>query len=490
MNNINIDTSYDHIKVYESVNKFKLMDIISPNFIYDIVNKFFTKENIHLVVETILVILIFLILFSKKKVKKIENKLTSKENDDILKNWSPEPLVPSISLPNHKILNVKNSPKPLLEVDNSTFLNFVSFNYLGLTTNPHVLNVGIETIKKYAVGSCGPRGFYGTMDIHLNFEDKISKLFSTKKNPVECVLYADYLACPSSVITSFAKSGDLIIADENITWLFKQGFKLSKANVIYYKHNDLNDLEKVLQNIQQKDNLSNNLKLNRRFIVTEGIFHSTGQMINLPKLIDLKNFYKYRLIVDDSHGFGTISKFGIPDFYNVDTGEIDVYVCAMDKAIGSVGGFVVGDKEISDHQRLSSYGYVYSASGPPFQISSASQAIDLLSDALVNRLQQNIKTLYTLLKNLLTKFRIESNKISPIIYLSILKSKNPAEDIQNIYEYCLKNDVFIFCTNSIPKDKYRLIPSLRISITANHSEKQLLKISSILKQSEQIILNE
>lgn len=279
----------------------------------------------------------------------------------------------------------------------------------------------------------------------------------------------------------------MIVADENITWLFKQGFKLSKANVIYYKHNNLNDLEKILQNIQENDNISTNLKVNRRFIVTEGIFHNTGQMINLPKLIDLKKFYKYRLIVDDSHGFGTIAKFGIPDFYNIDTGEIDVYVCAMDKAIGSVGGFVVGDKEISDHQRLSSYGYVYSASGPPFQISSASQSIDLLSDALVSRLQQNIKTLYTLLNNLLTKFKIESNEISPVLYLSILNSETPFEDIQKIYEYCLKNDIFIFSTNSIPNDKYGLIPCLRISITANHSEKQLLKISSILKQSEQII---
>merc|ERR1719199_1932868 len=122
------------------------------------------------------------------------------------------------------------------------------------------------------------------MDIHLNFEEKISKLLSTEKNPVDCVLYADYLACPSSVITSFAKSGDLIIADESVTWLFKQGFKLSKAKVIYYKHNNLNDLEKILQNIRESDNKSNNLKPNRRFIVTEGIFHHTGQIINLPKL--------------------------------------------------------------------------------------------------------------------------------------------------------------------------------------------------------------
>merc|ERR1712113_785878 len=138
-------------------------------------------------------------------------------------------------------------------------------------------------------------------------------------------------------------------------------------------------------------------------------------------------------------------------------------------------------------QRLSSYGYVYSASGPPFQISSASQAIDLLSDRLVDCLQQNIKTLYTLLKNLLKKFKIESSEISPIIFLTLLNNKNESQNIQKIYQYCLKNDIFLFCTNSIPNDKYGLVPGLRISVTADHSEKQLLKISSILKQSEEII---
>ena len=83
-----------------------------------------------------------------------------------------------------------------------------------------------QTIKKFAVGSCGPRGFYGTMDAHLNLEDKIGSIFSEEGDPVRGVIYADWLGVPSSVITAFMKKGDLIIADEKIHWLFKRKIRV------------------------------------------------------------------------------------------------------------------------------------------------------------------------------------------------------------------------------------------------------------------------
>lgn len=469
--------SYD--ENFQSFTKSNLL-----NYWINLIAKMYNQNKYHIIIETILIVII--IYFVLQKNEKNDCKILSlNEKNKLLKCWSPDPLVPKLSRKINRSLDITSAANSLVEINGKTYLNFISFNYLGLITNPNVLKNGKETIKKYAVGSCGPRGFYGTMDIHLNFEKKIGQLLSTKQNPVECVLYADYLGCPSSVITAYAKQGDLIISDEKIMWLFKQGFIMTKAKIIYYKHNDLNDLEKLLKKIKKKDNEDINFKLNRRFIVTETIFHQTGKIVDLPRLIELKNIYKYRLIVDDSHGFGTISKFGLPDFFSIDTGEIDVYVCAMDKAIGSVGAFVVGDREISDHQRLSSFGYVFSASGPPFQISAASRAIDLFSDQVVYQLQQNIKKLQILIKNILTCFKIESSQKSPILFLTIIDNDvNERKVIQQVYDYCLDHGVLLFCTNTLPNDKYGFRPGLRISVTVEQSEKQLNKLVNTLQQAE------
>merc|ERR1712080_418210 len=105
---------------------------------------------------------------------------------------------------------------------------------------------------------------------------------------------------------------------------------MSRCKVVYYKHNNLNHLEQCLQNIQQKDNQNTHFKLNRRFIVTEGVFLDSGKMSNLSRIISLKNHYKYRLIVDDSHGFGVLGKRGSIDYWNVPFKEVDIYAVAMD----------------------------------------------------------------------------------------------------------------------------------------------------------------
>merc|ERR1719436_990378 len=113
------------------------------------------------------------------------------------------------------------------------------------------------------------------MDAHLQLEDKLGKIFSEDGEPVSGVIYADWLGVPSSVITAFAKKGDLVIADENIHWLFKQGIAMSRVKVIYYEHNNLDSLEEILQDIQQKDNQDSHFQLNRRFIVTESIYQNS-----------------------------------------------------------------------------------------------------------------------------------------------------------------------------------------------------------------------
>lgn len=446
----------------------------------------YVENPYHMVTEAIFVILIVYLMLRKPESDEEEMELSEDEEKQMIEGWYPEPLVPVIKENGLERAYDSSTPVgPNMSLDGQNVLNFVSFDFFGHSTNPEILKVAEKTIKKYAVGSCGPRGFYGTMDVHLDLEERLGKLFSETGEPVQCTIYADWLGCPPSMITAFAKRSDLIIADEGVHWLFKQGIVMSRAKVIYYDHNDLDALEGILQGIQQKDNQDTHFKLNRRFIVTEGIFENSGAIVDLPRLIKLKNMYKYRLIYDDSNAFGALGIRGTPDHFGVPPSEIDVYGCSMDKALGSIGGFVIGGEEITSHQRLSSFGYVFSASGPPFQVTAASKAAELFTEEKVKNLAKKINYFVTKVTKDVGTLTVTSNQCSPLVYLQLKKSKSKKEDmfkVQKIADACKAAGLFLFCTNCFPDDKYKGEPSLRLVITAQHTKEMMNKAIKILKK--------
>lgn len=301
--------------------------------------------------EFILVFLIVYLIVARRKPPKKSAKLTLKEEQQLIDEWVPEPLgnpTGTNSRNNNSALynSVLNNNNKLLSnplyissamggtvntLDNSECIQFASHNYLGFANFESIKSKCIETIKTYAVGSCGPRGFYGTMDIHLNLEKQLSNYFSSNvtnvnnnstntkgnKNNREAIIYADNIGCCASVITAFAKRGDLLLIDEGCHYLVTQGAILSRANVIWYPHNDMKRLESYLQTVQAEDERLNR-PLNRRYIITEGLFHNHGDICDLQKICALKEEYKYRLILDDSHGLGVLHPKGSPGYWGID----------------------------------------------------------------------------------------------------------------------------------------------------------------------------
>lgn len=122
-------------------------------------------------------------------------------------------------------------------------------NFLGIAGNTEVRDACHKTINKYGVGSCGPRGFYGTIDVHLELEERIAKFMGTQ----EAILYSYDLATLSSVIPAFANKKDLIIADEGCSYAIQNGCHLSRAKTVYFKHNDVEDLKKILEKVKEDD---------------------------------------------------------------------------------------------------------------------------------------------------------------------------------------------------------------------------------------------
>lgn len=246
---------------------------------------------------------------------------------------------------------------------------------------------------KYGCGSCGPRGFYGTIDVHLELEKKFSEFL----NVDGAILYSDGSSTCASTVAAFAKRGDLIIADEAIHEPLVAGVMLSRATVKWFKHNDMDDLKKVLENVRQTDQkLRRKSNSQRRFIVAEGLYKNTGKVVPLDKLVQLKHEYCCRMILDESHSFGTLGQTGrgVMELYNLKPMyDVDIITIALENAMGSVGGITVGCEEVIEHQRLSGSGYCFSASSPPFTASAAMQSLMQLktygSDVLLKRLHDN-----------------------------------------------------------------------------------------------------
>ena len=369
---------------------------------------------------------------------------------------------------------------------NKPVLNLSSFDFLGLSTYPSVKEVSKNALDKYGCGSCGPRGFYGTIDQHLLIEAALADFMGTE----EAILYSDGASAVSSAIPAFSKKGDLLIVDEACSEPILTGVNLSRSTVQYFKHNDMEDLAAILQSIANEDKRLNvDTTQQRRFIVVEGVYRNTGELVNLPQLLLLKKKYFYRVIVDESLSFGTIGATGrgITEYFDVKITDLEIVIVALDTVLASIGGACIGTREIVDHQRLSGAGYCFSASAPPFLSAAAVETLNIMktNPKLIQTLNINSKLLYNSLKTLETKgLKIigSSDLGTPVIHL-LFDPEPLTKDIDNnmIIEFaaeCLKNGVGVSTSKFSILRKTNLRPSVRVCASALLTQ---TKINSVIK---------
>jgi 7-keto-8-aminopelargonate synthetase-like enzyme len=184
------------------------------------------------------------------------------------------------------------------------------------------------------------------------------------------ILYSDGASGSTSTVAAFAKRGDLLVVDEGCHEALLVGVTLSRANVRYFRHNNVRDLRRVLEKISSQDRARGRRSTDqRRFLVVEGLYRNWGTIAPLDEIVKLKEEFHYRLILDDSHGIGSLGTNGMGSLehhglrYMV---HAEIVTFSLEYSLGSVGGMTVGSEEVVDHQRLSGAGYCFSASAPPF----------------------------------------------------------------------------------------------------------------------------
>ncbi|KAB5587923.1 Serine C-palmitoyltransferase [Ceratobasidium theobromae] len=357
-------------------------------------------------------------------------KLTEKEIDELVDEWTPEPLCTPLSPQDQAdlacvpILAGPTGPKPKLASNGKTVLNFASYNFAGLAGNDFIKERAIETLRKYGLGSCGPPGFYGTIDVHLQLERDIAFFLGTES----AILYSQAFHTVSSVIPAFCKRGDIIIADRGVNFAIQKGLQISRSTIRWYDHNNLKSLQDVLESVDRECK-KKGVRLTRRFIVTEGIFEGSGQMVDLPKLIELKKKYKYRLVLDESVSFGSMGRTGrgLTELYNVPATEVDMLVGSIANGLCSAGGFCAGSRVVVDHQRINGTSFVFSAALPALLAVAASEAISVLTStpSALAALHENARLMRSTLERCAEHIDITSHPASPIIHLT-LKSSQPS----------------------------------------------------------------
>jgi serine palmitoyltransferase len=447
----------------------------------------YQNEPIHLAIEVLCILIIIYLLLRPSYDTRGKDTLSPAEEQELINSWQPQPL--AASLPAHvKTKNnlgvVDSVTNNTIKIDGVEYLNFVSYNMLGLAGLDEVKEAAEATIEKYGVGSCGPRGFYGSFDVHLQVESTLAKFL----NGEACILYSDAIACLSSVIPAFAKRGDIIVADEAVNWGIQQGLDLSRSRVHYFKHNDMADLDRVLAEIEKKEKRSANKVLPRKFIVVEGIYQYYGDLAKLNEIVALKRKYKYRVVLDDSLAIGVLGPTGrgsleywnykINSSSNLD--DIDIVCGSMDFCLSTVGAFCVASHQIINHQRLSGAGYCFSAASPPYSSQVGILTINLISKhpEYTQQLQSKTEEMRELLSNSkISGVKIGGDGASPVIHIRLIQPTEYEADTQffQTVQRVLKEEhqIIVSVPDYIPAEHFKHSPSVKLVVTNLHTSKQL-----------------
>ncbi|OMJ15161.1 Serine palmitoyltransferase 1 [Smittium culicis] len=397
---------------------------IGARFVIRYIKSSYRDDPFRTFLELLLILFIaWYISRNKYKMNQTDIKLTEKEIDDLISEWKPEPLSLALTKDEQEVLDntpVIDGPNGTIVTltDGTTAVNFSCFDFLGFLSNPSVKEKAIDILRNYGVGTCGPTGFYGTLDIHMELENSITNFMKADSS----ILYSQGMATIVSIIPCFSKRDDIIIADEKNNFMIQQGIKLSRSKVFWYKHNDMQDLERVLIKTNE---IVSKVKgpLPRKFIITEGLFSNTGNIVPLDVVMKLKNKYKYRLILDDSLAIGTLGSrgAGTTDMFEISPKDVDLLLGSLWQVFGAAGGFCCASKELIGHQRLSGAGYVFSASMPAILSVTANDNIRRLQSdypLLLPKLRENISNF----RNAISKIDsiiVEGSDLSPVIHIHL-----------------------------------------------------------------------
>jgi glycine C-acetyltransferase len=356
--------------------------------------------------------------------------------------------------------------KPVCVIDGREVINLASNNYLGLTTNKSLRKAAIEAIRHYGVGAGAVRTISGTMKLHMDLEQQIAKF----KNVEACVVFQSGFTANAGTVSAVLGKEDLIVSDELNHASIIDGARLSKATIKVFKHKDVADCERIL-----KENAS---FPGHKLIITDGVFSMDGDIAPLPALCDLAEKYNCIMMVDDAHSSGVLGRNGrgTVDHLNCH-GRVHIQVGTLSKAIGAMGGYVCGSRDLIDFLYLRARPFLFSTSHPPATAAACQAAFTLLDspegERLIKKLWANTKFFKRELKKRGFQFKASE---TPIVPIHVGDAAKAFDFSTKLFEAGVFTPAVGYPTVAEGKARLRAI------VTATHKREQLLKAADTLAE--------
>ena len=356
---------------------------------------------------------------------------------------------------------IQSGPGSEVIVDGKPMVMIGSNNYLGLTGHPKVVEAAIHAVKKYGTGCTGSRLLNGTLDIHVELEARLAKFLN---RPTVLCFTTGHQSNLSAIATLIGKN-DIVFTDRADHASIVDACRLSFGKVVKYKHNDMEDLERILKSHQDKTV--------GKMIVTDGVFSMEGDIVKLPQLVELAEKYRTRVYVDDAHsvgvlgrhGRGTAEHFGLED-------KVDLQMGTFSKSFASVGGFIAGEEPIIHYVKHHARSFIFTASPPPASVATVLACLDIIESEpeRIEMLWKNTRKMLEGYKNLGFDTGYSETPIIPIKIGS-------DEDCFAFWKLMFDNGIFANPSVSPAVPPGEAI--IRTSYMATHTDEELDKVLDI-----------
>ncbi len=358
---------------------------------------------------------------------------------------------------------IESAQDPEVILNGRRMIMVGSNNYLGLTNHPDVKEAAIEAIKKYGSGCAGSRFLNGTLDIHVKLEEKLARFIRKEA----ALIFSTGFQVNLGVISALVGKDDVIIIDKMDHASIIDGCRLSYGEVKKFRHNDMADLERVLQQNSERGKL----------IIVDGVFSMEGDIVNLPKVVELAKAYGARLMVDDAHGIGVLGKTGrgTAEHFGLED-EVDIIMGTYSKSLASIGGFIAGSEKVVHYIKHFARALIFSASPPPASVAAVSVALDIIDNEpeRIERLWKNTRKMLQGLKDL--GFKVGPSE-TPIIPVLVGDNETAFKMTLMLQEEGIFANVAV--SPAVPEGK----ALIRTSYMATHTEEQLDQVLAAFEKT-------
>jgi glycine C-acetyltransferase len=350
----------------------------------------------------------------------------------------------------YNVIRTIDSPMDArVKIDGRYLLNFCANNYLGLANHPRLRQAAQQAINDYGIGPGAVRSIAGTMSLHIALENRLAEF----KRAAACITFQSGFTANLATIPALVGRGDIIFSDELNHASIIDGSRLSRADIVRYAHNDVDDLRRKI---------AETTEYGRRLIITDGVFSMDGDIAPLDKICDVANEHDILLMVDDAHGEGVLGEGGrgIVDHFGLH-GRVDVEVGTLSKAFGVMGGLVAGRQEIIDWLRQRGRPFLFSSALTVPDVAACLEAVNVLQESteLVDKLWANAQ----LFRDTMNGFGFNTGfSQTPIVPVMLGEAKLAQAFSRRLFE----EGVFAMAIGypTVPQGKAPLLPKIPCSI--------------------------